>query len=749
MNSKNRNLLILLLLFPLLYSCGTSRPELMTQSLFMQRERINIHLPSESKNENKGSQTITENVTYTHSDNTSEVLAKEEEATSITDVQRLDELVVTAKARFTPERKGMVNVDFMVYAPKELLSENWQLVLSPKLIDNDSVVELDKMSIKGQKFNYEQQASLREYDRYVNSIVSTDEYDQKFVDQKQVDKDLKKLHNKYLDLYAKEYKEQEEYLTWKNRKQKSYDEINLKRKIEKNRIFNDYMLKKEEEVVNALIQNKDTTGLHKQYVAKFENFMKKNPVYDEVMEHTLKNTPKKYRKYFEKNLRTVDADNFVVSAKDSLRLVENRYKLDAIAENELKKANKDRVYQDMVLFPPLENAKLDTIITRVEDFVYLYELEYPVTSGLNSLRIVMDGEVQAVDESTYRLAKSDTLSYFISSLVQLVDTSLIRNETKVYKNMYNQQAVFPNFTPGQAGFDVRHGDNAKQIEQLKLVYDDIINNPELSLDSIQMKAHSMSDNAFTFNDHLSDKRLDDIEKYLTTSVLNDMGKNNVQFKSSYSGDDLQTLTSNIRNSRKLSNRAEILSILKDSKNTLEAEKEIKSKYPTDYAIITNSIYPKQQKIDFIFSISRPGMEVTDSIHTQYSPEYEEGVRLLQNREYAKAFNKLKSRPDYNAALALVCLGYNGRAYDLLVTLDKNANTEYLMALALTRMNRESEAVDRLLSACEYDPLKVDRATLDPELSDLIKKYGLEERLEEIYLQTDVIDWGELDKITNM
>ena len=68
----------------------------------------------------------------------------------------------------------------------------------------------------------------------------------------------------------------------------------------------------------------------------------------------------------------------------------------------------------------------------------------------------------------------------------------------------------------------------------------------------------------------------------------------------------------------------------------------------------------------------------------------------------------------------------------LVVLDglpETGNTEYLRTILSIRSNKDNEAIDHLMRACELDPSKVYRAPLDPEIADLISKYSLQRRIE--------------------
>ncbi|WP_172465352.1 hypothetical protein [Rikenella microfusus] len=121
-----------------------------------------------------------------------------------------------------------------------------------------------------------------------------------------------------------------------------------------------------------------------------------------------------------------------------------------------------------------------------------------------------------------------------------------------------------------------------------------------------------------------------------------------------------------------------------------------------------------------YSLSRVGM-IRDTIHTA-EPDtlYARGVTLLQQRRYTEAERILSGYKDRNTAVALLSLGRNRQAYDILCTLPRSAVTEYLTAIALARLERRTEAISAFERAAALDERMRYRAGLDPELNDLLK-----------------------------
>ena len=70
------------------------------------------------------------------------------------------------------------------------------------------------------------------------------------------------------------------------------------------------------------------------------------------------------------------------------------------------------------------------------------------------------------------------------------------------------------------------------------------------------------------------------------------------------------------------------------------------------------------------------------------------------------------------------MDYNSSAMEILDSLEETAKTDYMMALIFARKGDDRSAVERYLRAVRMDPSFIHRGNLDPEISRLIKDYGL-------------------------
>ena len=117
--------------------------------------------------------------------------------------------------------------------------------------------------------------------------------------------------------------------------------------------------------------------------------------------------------------------------------------------------------------------------------------------------------------------------------------------------------------------------------------------------------------------------------------------------------------------------------------------------------------------------------VQDTVHTTVlDTAYMRGVRSILERDYKTAATILRPYGDFNAAVALCALDYNASALDILQRLERSDKVEYRFAILYSRMGRDEEAVQHYLNSCRLNPAFVHRGNLDPEISTLIKAYGL-------------------------
>lgn len=99
--------------------------------------------------------------------------------------------------------------------------------------------------------------------------------------------------------------------------------------------------------------------------------------------------------------------------------------------------------------------------------------------------------------------------------------------------------------------------------------------------------------------------------------------------------------------------------------------------------------------------------------------YARGVQLLGERRYDEALTILKPYRDRNTAIALLSLGLDERAYEVLSAQPESAEGCYLKAIACSRQGRKDEGRRWFSRACELKDTFEYRGRLDPEISNLL------------------------------
>ena len=88
--------------------------------------------------------------------------------------RKLTEIVVTSRSSNISEREGMINIDFVIKVPKELISDRLQLTIEPTINEGINFKELEKILISGKQFKYLQIRGYRKFENYLKSIIPDD-----------------------------------------------------------------------------------------------------------------------------------------------------------------------------------------------------------------------------------------------------------------------------------------------------------------------------------------------------------------------------------------------------------------------------------------------------------------------------------------------------------------------------------------------------------------------------------------------
>ena len=379
---------------------------------------------------------------------------------------------------------------------------------------------------------------------------------------------------------------------------------------------------------------------------------------------------------------------------------------------------REAAFNRFVKFPYPEDVRLDSLVEGRSTVTYYYSQAVKTHETSKKMLVTLQGQVLAVDDSAYRLPPSDTLSYVVSSMLSFVDT-VPRYRIKVIDKFVTvEDRNYIQFFVGDTRVVDTLGDNRRQLDKITGLMRQIVEQQEFYVDTITLTAASSPEGAYAFNERLSQGRAAALKRYLVRRYGRSI---DTMLTVRWVAEDWAELTTRIRTDREIVNRDAILELIVEEKNPDRREQAIRQQFSKEYAYIRSVIYPQLRAVNFRYNLRRKGM-VKDTIHTtELDTTYTRGVELLQKRKYAKALYILNDYNDRNTVVAHLSLDHNERAMELLAAMPKDAVTEYLRAIACSRLGRKEEGREHFLEACRLDGRMEYRGNLDPEIAELLKQ----------------------------
>lgn len=382
-----------------------------------------------------------------------------------------------------------------------------------------------------------------------------------------------------------------------------------------------------------------------------------------------------------------------------------------------------RVFGRFVSYPYPENVRLDSIADNAHTLSYHYTQEVK-TEGTDRglMKVTLGGKVVALDHSRYEIPISDTLDYVLSSMTHFVDTTTRYMTQIVQKYVTVQDRNCLNFKVNKAEIIDTLADNASQLEKIENLMHEIVNQKEFHVDGITLTASSSPEGSVKHNEALAKGRACSLRDRLAGRFGGEVSK---IMTVKWIGEDWQELARLLREApySRILWRDKILALIDGSGDMDAVEREIKKRYPGDYAYMLEHLYPQLRAVTFQYDLRRVGM-VQDTVHTTVvNRAYMEGVKALTQRRYAAALPALEEYRDINTAIAMLSLGYDQRAWEVLRSLPETAPCAYLKAVACARLGLTAEGLAHYQRACELDGVFKYRGRLDPEISELQQQQG--------------------------
>lgn len=423
----------------------------------------------------------------------------------------------------------------------------------------------------------------------------------------------------------------------------------------------------------------------------------------------------------------------------------------AASLNRSRMARKDKMFTKYVKVPIItDGLRLDTVIVSPNgDFNYEYTQTINTVPRLKKVDITLSGAIYEEEKAIYDIPRSSPLTFYISSLSTLMEERERYLSAVLERKVEANTACYVSFAQGRSDIDLSLGNNRSEMARIRDNLASLIDNEKYDLDSIIVTSSASPEGAESSNIRLSEQRSRSIATYLNMFMdhyqdsvsrergfeIDEGGKirhysaTSIPFLSRSGGENwkmLETLVTEdegLTAADKEQYRSTLLTSDHDSRERLLQQQPC-------YRYIREHLYPRLRITRLDFHLHRKGM-VKDTVHTTVlDTVYAKGLDAIRERDYGTAVTLLRPYNDFNTAVAFCSLDYNLSALEILNRLEQTPKVLYMKAILFSRLGEEEKAVQCYYDACKEDHSFIHRGNLDPEISVLIKKYGLNDNEDE-------------------
>ena len=398
-----------------------------------------------------------------------------EEITSV----ELSEITVMARSKQVAERNGKINLDFVVTVPGELVSNKWQLQLAPVATSLRIRYIWTGSSFQGLTL---QDAEKRLYALPgVHQLHHTRQpVPAETVRRERLQEALAELEEEYFQAWKHEVLQKERWIDWSDKANARFALFNWR--VEQNR----------------------------RAIAGYNSILEHLPAYWMTRELEGKYIPSRWRMFAEGGYKIRTRS---ISPEDSAAITRRFTDYGKMAENQKRKEQAGAMYDKYVRFP-YEPARLDTVIREGNKFVYYYKQELPATENTKRIDLTLDGLILSKDETRTPLPPSDTITYFISSMVQFLDRTPRYKKKIVTRKDEVSLRAYVAYKTGSTEFREETGNNRSEIDKVFKAIRSINYTGEFLIDSVLMTATSSPEGDAGMNLFLSRGRATELKKYL-------------------------------------------------------------------------------------------------------------------------------------------------------------------------------------------------------------------------------------------
>ena len=421
-----------------------------------------------------------------------------------------------------------------------------------------------------------------------------------------------------------------------------------------------------------------------------------------------------------------------------------------VRRNRWKVGRKDQMFRKYVKVPIVtEGLRLDTVIVSPDgDILYDYVQSIHVTPTLRKATVLLSGDIFEEDRRIYRVPRTEPLTFYISSISGLSDDAVRYKTVVTERKVQANTACYIDFEQGRAEIRKETGHNLEEMARIEGNLRSLLQNRDFDMDSIVVTASCSPEGSYEHNRKLSMRRSESVSNYFEgflrhyrdsvrrsgfhiglDDTYQEEAPAEIRLLSRNNPENWSMLDALIREDEKLSEREKDEYEQTAALREYDLREQRLQKLPS-YRHIRENLYPRLRTVRFDFHLHRKGLQ-KDTIHTTVVDSvYMRGLQAIRDREYEQAITLLRPYKDYNTAVAFCALDYNASALEVLEPMERTDKVLYLLAILYSRQGDDRKAVESYLKACRLNPAFVHRGNLDPEISGLIRRYGLDRELQE-------------------
>ena len=421
-----------------------------------------------------------------------------------------------------------------------------------------------------------------------------------------------------------------------------------------------------------------------------------------------------------------------------------------VRRNRWKVGRKEEMFRRYVKAPIVtEGLRLDTVIVSPDgDILYDYVQSIHVRPSLRKATVLLSGDIFEEDRRIYRVPRTDPLTFYISSISGLSDDAVRYKTVVTERRVQANTACYIDFEQGRAEIRKETGHNREEMARIEGNLRSLLQHRDFDLDSIVVTASCSPEGSYEHNRRLSMRRSESVSDYFEGFLKHwrdsvRRGSFHIGLDDTYQEEapaEIRLLSRNnpenwtmldalVREDGLLSGKEKEEYAQTASVREPDLREQRLQRLPS-YRHIRESLYPRLRTVRFDFHLHRKGLQ-KDTIHTTVvDTAYMRGLQAIRDREYEQAVTLLRPYKDYNTAVAFCALDYNASALEVLEPMERTDKVLYLLAILYSRRGDDRRAVESYLKACRLNPSFVHRGNLDPEISGLIRRYGLDRETEE-------------------